>query len=121
MMTEDGILYVAGQIGWNNENEFESSELAPQVGQALRNVVEVVETAGGSPTDIVRLTWYLTDRRQYMDQRNEIGKVYRAVMGMHFPAMSVVVVRALLEERAVVEIEATAAIPPVRVHPSPKQ
>jgi len=90
---------------------FECHDFIGQMEQALRNIVEVVEQAGGKIDDIVRLTWYVTDKKAYLAQQNEVGKAYRQVMGKHFPAMTMVVVQALIEDDALVEIEATAVIP----------
>ena len=104
-------VYVAGQIGWNAQQRFEATRLAPQVRQALENVVAVLATAGGRPEHLVRLTWYVTSREEYYAELAEIGAAYRAVLGRHFPAMSVVQVVALMEAAAKVEIEATAVIP----------
>jgi enamine deaminase RidA (YjgF/YER057c/UK114 family) len=104
-------VFIAGQIGWDAEQKFPHARLAPQVRAALANVVRVLAEAGGLPEHIVRLTWYLTSRRDYLDQLPEIGEAYRAVMGRHYPAMSVVEVSALIEAEAKVEIEATAVLP----------
>jgi len=104
-------VFIAGQIGWDAGQKFPSLALAPQVRTALANVVRVLEEAGGRPEHIVRLTWYLTSRREYLDQLAEIGAGYREVMGRHYPAMSVVEVSALIEADAKVEIEATAVLP----------
>jgi|HubBroStandDraft_3_1064219.scaffolds.fasta_scaffold01926_3 enamine deaminase RidA (YjgF/YER057c/UK114 family) len=105
-------VFVAGQVGWNPQSEiFASDDLAAQVEQALRNVVAVLRTGGALPHHLVRLTWYITDGDAYIESRAAIGAAYRAVVGRHFPAMSVVVVESLLEPRAKVEIEATALVP----------
>ncbi|HMK84837.1 MAG TPA: RidA family protein [Steroidobacteraceae bacterium] len=104
-------VFIAGQVGWNAEQRFVHTRLAPQVAAALANVLRVLAEAGGRPEHIVRLTWYLTSRREYLDELPEIGAAYRAVMGRHFPAMSVVEVSALIEAEAKVEIEATAVLP----------
>jgi enamine deaminase RidA (YjgF/YER057c/UK114 family) len=104
-------VFIAGQIGWNAQQKFADESLAPQVRAALKNVVRVLEEAGGRPEHIVRLTWYLTSRQDYLDQLPQIGAAYRDVMGRHFPAMSVVQVSALMEQQAKVEIEATAVLP----------
>ena len=105
-------LYVGGQIGWNSDQVFESHDLICQIEQALKNIVQVVEAAGGTSTDIVRLTWYVTDKREYLAKQKEVGDAYRRAMGKHFPAMTMVVVSALVEDEALVEIEATAVISP---------
>ena len=100
-------VFIGGQIGWDAEGRF-AEGLAGQVGQALRNVTEVLAVAGLSASAVVRLTWYVVDLAAYRDQQGEIGRAYRAVFGKHFPAMSVVGVTGLVEAQALVEIEATA-------------
>lgn len=105
------MIFVAGQIGWTAEARFESDDLVDQTRQALRNIVRVLAEAGARPEHIVRLTWYVTDKRDYMARNADLGKVYREILGKHFPAMTLVQVAALLEDRAKVEIEATAVIP----------
>lgn len=104
-------VFIAGQIGWDAQQRFAHERLAPQVGVALANVVRVLAEAGGRPEHIVRLTWFITSRREYLDELVEIGSAYRAVMGRHFPVMSVVEVSGLMEAQAKVEIEATAVLP----------
>jgi enamine deaminase RidA (YjgF/YER057c/UK114 family) len=104
-------LYIAGQIGWDAEGRIRSTQLAPQVRQALENVVAVLAEAGGRSEHLVRLTWYVTSRDDYHAELAEIGAAYRAVIGRHYPAMSMVQVVALMEADAKVEIEATAVIP----------
>jgi len=104
-------VFVAGQIGWDADGGFQATRLAPQVRQALDNIVAVLAEAGGRPEHLVRLTWYVTSRDEYYAELPEIGAAYRAVMGRHYPAMSVVQVVALMEAAAKVEIEATAVIP----------
>lgn len=106
----DGTIYVGGQIGWNGDQVFESHDFAGQMEQALRNILAVVETAGGTAEDIVRLTWFVTDKKEYLAKQSEVGDAYRRVLGRHFPAMSVVVVADLIEDEALVEIEATAVL-----------
>jgi enamine deaminase RidA (YjgF/YER057c/UK114 family) len=105
-----GIVFTGGMIGWDETGAFPFDDLAGQVGQALRNVVAVLTEAGLGPEDVVRLTWYITDREEYLASQREIGAAYRAVMGRNFPAMAVVVVSGLLENQAKVEIEATAVL-----------
>ena len=101
-----------GSKGWNPVNcQFESDDLATQVRQALENIVAVLKEAGAEPSHLVRLTWYIVDKPAYVAARREIGRAYRDVLGRHFPPMSLVVVAALLEDRALVEIEATAVVP----------
>ncbi len=102
-------MFVGGQIGWDASGAF-ASGLAAQVRQTLENIVAVLAEAGAGPEHVARLTWYVTDRNEYLAQQKEIGAAYRAVMGRHFPAMAVVEVVALVEEQAKVEIEATAVI-----------
>ena len=111
-MAADGRqVFVAGQVGWNEKCEFVSDDFIAQVEQTLKNIVAVLEKAGGEPHHIVRLTWYLTDKREYLARPRELGEAYRRVMGRHFPTMSAIVVVALIEDRAKVELEATAVIP----------
>ena len=107
-------IYVAGQIGWDGSGRFASPRLADQVRQALLNIVAVLAEAGGAPEHVVRLTWYVTSRDEYYAELSGIGAAYRAVMGRHFPTMSVVQVVALMEKEARVEIEATAVLPEPR-------
>ncbi len=107
---EGRLVFVAGQIGWDAGQRFESDDFAQQVRQALANVVAVLACAGAKPEHVVRLTWYVTSRDEYNAALAEIGAAYRELMGRNFPAMSVVVVAALLEPRAKVEIEATAVV-----------
>ena len=104
------LLFVAGQVGWNERSEIVSSVFHEQFDQALGNVLTVVSEAGGSPSSIVRLTIYVTDKAEYLAEQKAIGERYRARMGRHYPAMTLVEVAALLEEGAKVEIEATAVI-----------
>ena len=111
---EGRLVFVAGQIGWNGQGVFESDDFVAQTRQALENVVAVLAVAGATPAQITRLTWYITDKRAYLAAQREIGRVYREVIGPHYPAMTLVQVPALLEDRALVEIEATAVIPRVR-------
>ena len=110
MLTADGHLFVGGQIGWTVAQKFEAHDFIGQMRQALQNIRDVVEAAGGTPEDIVRLTWYVTDKAEYLAAQGEVGRAYRDVMGRHFPAMAMVVVSALVEDDAKVEIEATAVI-----------
>jgi enamine deaminase RidA (YjgF/YER057c/UK114 family) len=104
-------VFIAGQIGWDAEGRFAGGGLAGQVKRALLNILAVLEEAGGKPEHIVRLTWFVTSRDEYLAGLQEIGAAYREVMGRHFPAMSVVQVVALMEAEAKVEIEATAVVP----------
>ncbi|MBW8874341.1 MAG: RidA family protein [Acidobacteria bacterium] len=107
------LVLIAGQIGWNpGTSQFETDDFAAQTAQALKNVLAVLREAGAEPRHLVRLTWYVTDKAAYLASQREIGRAYREVMGRYFPAMSVVVVAGLLEDRAKVEIEATAVVAP---------
>ena len=110
-LQRDARIFVAGQVGWNAEQRFESDDLVAQVEQALANIVAVLAEADAKPEHLVRLTWYVTDKREYLAHLAEVGRVYRRVIGRHFPAMTLVQVAALLEDRAKVEIEATAVVP----------
>ena len=114
MLAAEGarMLFVAGQIAWDAKCRLVSDDFVPQFRQALANVVSVVEAAGGEASHIARLTIYVTDRTQYAGALKEIGEAYRAVIGRHYPAMALVEVAGLLEPGALVEIEATAALPP---------
>ena len=105
------MVVLAGQIGWNPATAaFETDVFASQVRQALANIVTLLHAAGARPEHLVRLTWFITDREAYLAARREIGSAYRAVIGAHYPPMSVIVVSGLIEERALVEIEATAVV-----------
>lgn len=104
------VLFVAGQIGWNERCEFESDDFVRQFDQALANVIAVIEAAGGKFDSIARLTIYVTDKHEYVARQREIGESYRARMEKHFPAMTLVEVKSLLEDRAKIEIEATAVL-----------
>lgn len=108
---EGRLVFLGGQIGWNGEQVFETDDFAGQVEQALRNIVEILAEAGGRPEHLVRLTWFVLDKREYLDRLKDVGQAYRRVLGRHFPAMSLVQVGALVEDRARVEIEATAVVP----------
>lgn len=105
------MIFTGGQLGWDGDCRFVSPNLADQVQQTLRNIVAILAEAGAKPEHVVRLTWYVADKREYLAQAKEIGVVYRDIMGRHFPAMAVVQVAALVEDAAKVEIEATAVIP----------
>lgn len=109
---EGSQVFIAGQIGWNEQAKLVSHDLVAQIEQALANIVQVLAQAGGEPRHLVRLTWYLTDKVEYGARQKEIGQVYRRVIGRHFPAMTAVIVAGLLEDGAKIEIEATAVISP---------
>jgi enamine deaminase RidA (YjgF/YER057c/UK114 family) len=104
-------VYVAGMIGWDGQGRFHTDELAGQVRQALQNVVEVLKEGGAGPEHIVRMTWYITDKKEYLACQAEIGKAYRELIGSFSVAMTAVQVAALIEDRAKVEIEVTAVVP----------
>jgi enamine deaminase RidA (YjgF/YER057c/UK114 family) len=108
---EGRVVFVAGQIGWNERAELVSDDFVAQVEQALSNIVAVLKEAGGAPHHLTRLNWYITDKAVYAARVKEVGAAYRRVIGRHFPAMTLVVVAGLLEPGAQVEIEATAVIP----------
>jgi enamine deaminase RidA (YjgF/YER057c/UK114 family) len=110
VLVDGSRLYIGGQIGWNAEQVFETSDFIGQMEQALRNIAEIVRAAGGSIENIVRLTWYVTDKRAYLARQREVGEAYRRVMDRHFPAMTMVVVAGLVEDEALIEIEAVAEI-----------
>jgi len=104
-------VFVAGQVGWNARQEIVDDDFVAQVEQALRNIVEILRAADARPEHLVRLTWYITDKREYVARSRDVGQAYRRVVGRHFPAMTLVQVAALLDDRAKVEIEATAVVP----------
>lgn len=104
-------IFVAGQVGWNEGCHFESDNLTDQVRQALENIVAVLKKGHAKPGHIVRMTWYITDIDEYRSAKKEIGKIYREVIGNHYPAMTLFQVASLVDEGARVEIEATAVIP----------
>ena len=110
MLTGDGTLYVGGQIGWTANQVFETHDFIGQMEQALRNILDVVQASGGKAEDITRLTWFIVNKKEYAARQREVGEVYRRVLGRHFPAMSMVVVAGLIEDDALLEIEATAHI-----------
>jgi enamine deaminase RidA (YjgF/YER057c/UK114 family) len=105
------MVFVAGMIGWDEQCRFQAHDLVGQVRQALRNVVAVLEAGGAGPQHIVRMTWYLRDKRAYVSALGEIGAAYREIIGKHFPAMTAIEVSGLVEDAALVEIEATAVVP----------
>jgi enamine deaminase RidA (YjgF/YER057c/UK114 family) len=110
--TRGRTVFVAGQVGWDPlTGKFPNDDLAGQVGQALRNIVDILKAAVAEPGHIVRMTWYITDKQDYLSSQTKIGEAYRSVLGTHFPAMSVVEVKSLLEPKGRVEIEATAVVP----------
>ncbi|MGW9230131.1 RidA family protein [Pseudorhizobium sp. NPDC055634] len=104
-------IYVGGQIGWNGQCLFETDDFVEQVRQTLKNVVAILETAGAGPEHVTTMTWYFTDKAEYLANLKGIGQAYREVMGRNFPAMAAMQVGALLEDRAKIEIQAIAVVP----------
>jgi enamine deaminase RidA (YjgF/YER057c/UK114 family) len=106
------LVFVAGQVGWNPATgQFETDDFAAQTEQTLKNVAAVLREAGAGPEHLVRMTWYITDKPAYLAARRDIGRAWREILGRVYPAMAVVVVSALIEDRAKIEIEATAVVP----------
>jgi enamine deaminase RidA (YjgF/YER057c/UK114 family) len=110
VMAEGRQIYISGQIGWDETATFQTDDFAEQAGQALRNIVSILATANGGAEHITRMTWFITDKQEYLASLKSLGQKYREEVGRHFPAMSVVEVNSLMEDRAKVEIEATAVI-----------
>jgi enamine deaminase RidA (YjgF/YER057c/UK114 family) len=110
VVAEGRVVYLGGQIGWTGDQVFEAKDLAGQTRQTLRNIVDILKEGGGRPEHIVKMTWYITDKAEYLANLREIGVAYRDVMGKHYPAMAMVQVVALMEDEARVEIEATAVL-----------
>ncbi|GAB3767283.1 RidA family protein [Ramlibacter monticola] len=104
-------VYIAGMIGWDAQGVFHTDDFAGQAQQALQNIVDVLREAGGRPEHIVRMTWYVTDKREYLAAGRDVGRAFREIIGSYNAAMTAVEVTALMEDRAKVEIEATAVIP----------
>jgi enamine deaminase RidA (YjgF/YER057c/UK114 family) len=111
VLAEGRLVFVAGQVGWDERGQFQTDDFVAQVRQALANVVAVLRAAGAEPQHLARLTWYITDKAVYRASMAAVGRAYREVVGSHYPAMTLVEVKALLEDRAQVEIEATAVVP----------
>jgi len=105
------MVFIAGQVGWDEQQQFHSEDLLPQFEQALKNVLVVLAQAGGAPSHICRMTAYCIDRPAYLAHRAELGAVWKRLMGKHFPAMSMIFVADLLDHPAKIELEATAVIP----------
>ena len=105
------LVFIAGQIGWTPECKWEARDFAGQFRQALKNILEVLKEANGRPEHVVRLTWYVLDKREYLDSLKNVGEAYRELMGKHYPTMAVVQVSGLVEDEARLEIEATAVVP----------
>jgi len=106
------IVFVAGQVGWDAQQQFQSDQLVPQFEQALKNILTVLAQAGGAPHHICRMTAYCIDKPAYLEARSELGRVWRRLMGTHYPAMSMIFVADLLDAPGKIELEATAVIPP---------
>jgi enamine deaminase RidA (YjgF/YER057c/UK114 family) len=111
VLARGALLFVGGQIGWNAQQQFESDDFVAQARQALQNIAAVLKAGGAGPEHMVRMTWYVVDRVEYLARLKELGGVYREVMGKNFPAMTCVQVAGLVEERARIEIEVTAVLP----------
>ena len=110
IISEGLTLNIAGQIGWNENQEFIAKDFIGQMEQTLKNITAIVKEAGGQIEDLTRLTWYVTDKAEYLANQKKVGEIYRSVLGNHFPAMTMVVMNALVENEALIEIEATAVI-----------
>lgn len=111
VMARGAMIFVGGQIGWNAQQQFDSDDFIAQTRQALQNILAVLQAGGAGPEHMVRMTWYVVDRVEYIARLKELGAAYREVMGKNFPAMTCVEVSALVEERARIEIEVTAVVP----------
>ena len=105
------LVFIAGQVGWDAQQRWQARDFAGQFRQALQNILAVLKEAGGAPEHLVRLTWYVIDRKEYLDSLKAVGAAYRELMGKHFPTMAVVQVSGLVEPEARLEIEATAVVP----------
>jgi enamine deaminase RidA (YjgF/YER057c/UK114 family) len=105
------IVFIAGQVGWNTDQKFQSDQLVPQFEQALKNILAILAEAGGKPTHICRLTAFCIDKPAYLAGRRELGRIWKSLMGNHYPAMSMIFVADLLDTPAKIELEATAVIP----------
>src|SRR5919206_3458145 len=111
IVAEGGLVFVAGQVGWDETGAFRRRDFVGQVRQCLKNTLAVLAEAGAGPEHVVRMTWYITDREEYLANLESMGRVYRELMGRHFPAMTMVEVSALIEPEAKVEVETTAVVP----------
>jgi len=111
VLARGATIFLGGQVGWNKSQVFETEDFIGQTRQALQNIVDILREAGGRPEHIVRMTWFVVDKTEYLARLDELGEIYRTVIGRHYPAMSVVQVIALMENEAKVEIEATAVLP----------
>lgn len=105
------LVFTAGVVGWTKDEAFEQTDMAGQFRQALENIVAILAEGGAKPEHVVRMTWFITDKREYLDNAREIGGIYREIMGKHFPVMAVIHVTGLMEDAAKVEIETTAVVP----------
>ncbi len=105
------LVFVGGQVGWNEQQEFETDDFAEQVGQTLKNIMAVLKEADAGPEHITRMTWFVVDKHEYLAALRDVGRHYREVVGRHFPCMTAVEVADLIEDRARVEIEVTAVVP----------
>ena len=110
IVAEGKMIVLGGQIGWNKDQVFETDSFAGQFAQTLENIHALLTAAGAKPSDVVRLTWFITDKKEYLANLKEVGRIYRSVFGSHYPAMSVVQVADLMEDAAKIEIEATAVL-----------
>ncbi|MBT4425344.1 MAG: RidA family protein, partial [Rhodospirillaceae bacterium] len=108
---EGRLVFVAGMVGWDENCEFQSDDFIAQSAQALKNTVAVLAEAGAGPEHVARMTWYITDKQEYVTRGREMGEVYREIIGRHYPATAMLEVSALMEDRAKVEIETTAVVP----------
>ena len=109
--SEGRLVFVAGLVGWDENSEFQSDDFIEQTAQTLRNTVAVLAEAGAGPEHVTRMTWYIIDKQEYVTRQREMGNVYREIIGRYFPAMAMVAVSALMDDRAKVEIETTAVVP----------
>ena len=110
MHMPDGTLHIGGQIGWDKDKRFVPGGFIAQMEQALQNIADIVRAAGGDVTDVGRLTWFVKDKDEYLAHQGEVGQAYRRVFGKHFPAMSMLIIKDLVENDALIEIEATAFV-----------
>ncbi len=111
IVAEGRVVFIAGQVGWNAQEEFEADDFVGQVEQALKNIVAILAAADAGPETLVRMTWFVTDKQEYLSRTREVGEAYRRVIGRHFPVMSLIEIAGLIEEGAKLEIEATAVLP----------
>ena len=111
ILAKGSMVFIAGQIGWTAEGVFETDCFWKQTQQAFSNTAEILSAAGAKTEHIVRMTWFITSRKEYLEQQKEIGKAYREIIGKHYPAMSVLIISELIEAAAKIEIETTAIIP----------